>query len=321
MSEPVHSDELLILVSRCYYIDNLPQAQIAKLVNVSQSKISRMLSMARERGLVRVSVPEYQFRSVSLEREFRQRFNIDAVVVRTAAGVQSADLRQSLGYFAGPVAAKWIAANGTIAVAGGRAMQALIEHMRPQAPEPSVTIVQAMGNIDSCPGSYDAVELGRTLARRWQGRFLTLNAPGILPDEDTCRQFLELDPIKSVTEHLRRATTTFVGIGTLDNSVFVERKVLGPREIEVLRAAGGVGEMLGRFYDAAGDECATQFRNRVVSVQLDHIRHLPQVVAVVSGADRSAAVQAAIRGGLIKRLIVDEGGASAILGKAQAYAR
>ena len=47
MPEPVYTDDLLILISRCYYIDNVPQAQIAKMVNVSQSKISRLLSLAR----------------------------------------------------------------------------------------------------------------------------------------------------------------------------------------------------------------------------------------------------------------------------------
>jgi DNA-binding transcriptional regulator LsrR (DeoR family) len=320
MSEPGYSDDLLIMVARCYYIDNLPQGRIAKLVNVSQSKISRMLSLARERGLVRFSVPDYQPRNISLEREFRQKFEVDAVVIRTAPGVRGADLRQSVGYFAGPVAARWIQPNSTVAVAGGRAMRSLIEHMRPEAPDRTVTIAQAMGNIDSCPGPYDAVELGRTLAWRWQATFLTLNVPGILPDKETCRRFLQLEQISSVTQHLTTARITFVGVGTLDNSVFVERNVLGPEQIHLLRKAGAVGEILGRFYDSEGNECDTEFRERVVSLGLDRLRDLPQVVAVVVGSDRSAAVLAGIRGGLIKGLIMDEGGASAILEKTRAHA-
>lgn len=317
MSEPRYSDDLLILVSRCYYIDNLPQAQIARLVNVSQSKMSRMLSLARERGLVRVTVPEYEPRHAAIEREFRTRLNVDAVVIRAASGLRRADLRLTVGYFAAAVASRWIEPNSTVAVAGGRAMQALIEHMRPQAPDPSASIVQAMGNIDTCPGAYDAIELGRTLAKRWQARFFTLSAPAILPDRETCRQFLQLGQISSVTRHLRAATTTLVGIGTLDNSVFVDRKVLGLEQIAVLREAGAVGEMLGRFYDNQGNECDTEFRERVVSLPLAQIRELPRVVAVVTGADRSAAVYAAIRGGLVKGLVIDEAGAAAVLEKSR----
>jgi DNA-binding transcriptional regulator LsrR (DeoR family) len=312
VTEPGYSDELLILVSRCYYIDNLPQAQIAKLVNVSQSSMSRMLSLARRRGLVRVSVPEYESRCKDTERELHKRFGIDAVVIRAAPGLKAADLREALGFFAAPVAIEWIDAKAVVAVAGGRAMQALIENMRPQTPVPDVSIVQAMGNIDSCPGPYDAAELGRMLARRWHAPFYTLNAPGILPDRETCRQFLQLQQISEVTEQLRSAATTFVGIGTLANSVFLERKVLQPEEIEVLRKAGAVGEILGRFYDMEGNECDTEFRERVVSLPLADLRNLPRVVAVVAGTDRATAVRSAIRAGLINTLIIDESGAHAI---------
>jgi deoxyribonucleoside regulator len=315
MPERNSSDELLVLVSRCYYIDNLPQAEIAKLVNVSQSSMSRMLNLARKRGLVRVSVPEYEPRREDFEREFRDRFGIDAVVIRTAPGLSAEDLRASLGFFAAPVAMKWIEPNSVVAVAGGRSIQALIERMQPESPDSTVSIVQAMGNIDSCPGPYDAVELGRILAKRWNARFYTLNAPGILPDKETCRQFLQLEQISAVTEQLRSATTTFAGIGTLDNSVFLERKALAPEQIEMLRQAGAVGEMLGRFFDADGNECDTEFRDRVVSLPLAEMRGLPRVVAVVSGADRAVAVRPAMRAGLINNLVIDQAGAAAILGK------
>ena len=210
---------------------------------------------------------------------------------------------------------RWIEANAVVAVSGGRALQALIEQMRPETPDAGVSILQAMGNIDSCPGPYDAVELGRLLAMRWQARFYTLNAPGILPDRETCRQFLQLEQISLVTEQLKSATTTFVGIGTLDNSVFLERKVLRPEELDVLRSAGAVGEILGRFFDADGNECDTEFRDRVVSLPLDQLRKLSRVVAVVAGTDRAAAVRSAIRAGLINTLVIDQAGADAILEK------
>ena len=313
--QPTYSDEQLILAARLYFLDGLPQAQIGKLVNVSQSKVSRMLALARERGLVRVTVPEYEPRHSSLERQLCTELGIEAVVIRSAAGLRIQDLRQTLGYFAAPAVARAIRPRQTIAVAGGRTLHLLVEHMKPAEPADGLTVVQAMGNIDSSPGAYDAVELGRTLAGVWNGSFLTLNTPAILPDADVCRQLLALEQIRGVFGHLARADVALVGIGTLANSVFLERKVLGPRDIAALREAGAVGEILGRFYDAAGRECATPFRDRVVSLALDKLRRVPQVIAVVSGSDRSAAVAAAIRGGLIKMLVIDEGGAAILVGK------
>jgi deoxyribonucleoside regulator len=309
------SDDQLILAARLYYLDGMPQAEIGKFVNVSQAKVSRMLALARERGLVRITVPEYDPRNVALEEDLKRTLGVESVVIRSVPGLRIKDLRQTTGYFAAAVVAGWIKPMGIAALAGGRTLQALVEHMKPPAPSHGITFAQAMGSIDSSSGPYDAVELCRTLAQRWQGAFLSLNTPATLPDAETCERLLGLDQIRRVLEHLTRADIALVGAGTLENSVFVERNVLSPSDIETLRGAGAVGEILGRFYDASGQECATSFRRRVISLELDELRRIPKSVGVVAGSDRTAAVLAAIRGGLLNTIVIDEGGAAALLGK------
>jgi DNA-binding transcriptional regulator LsrR (DeoR family) len=194
-------------------------------------------------------------------------------------------------------------------------MQALVEHLKPGTGVDGIRVIQAMGYIDSTPGPYDAAELGRRLAAAGKGTLLTLNTPALLPDAGVCRQLLGLDQIRHVLSALAKADLAMVGIGTLDNSVFVERKVLGPGDITALRESGAIGEILGRFFDVSGRECKTPFRERVVSLPLDRLRRIPQVAAVVTGSDRGPAVTAAIRGGLVKALVIDEGGAASLLGK------
>lgn len=311
--EPIYSDDQLLLASRLYFIDGLPQARIARLVNVSQSKVSRMLALARQRGLVRVSVPDYQPRNLDVERRLQEQLGVRSIVVRSIPGLRVGELRQTLGYFAAPIVSEWIRPGDVVAMAGGRTIQSLVENMRPSARLAGVTLVQAMGNIDASPGAYDAVELCRKLAHLLGGTLLTLNTPAILPDADTCRRFLALEQIRKVMERLAQSDIAFVGIGTLDNSVFVERKVLGSRDIDEMRARGAVGEVLGRFFDASGRECDSSLSERVVSLRLEHLKRISQVVAVVTGADRCSALAAAIRGGIVKSLVIDEGGAAAAL--------
>jgi deoxyribonucleoside regulator len=305
--------EQLILAARLYYLDGLSQAKIAALVGVSQAKVSRMLALAKEQGLVRITVPDYEPRALILERELGRALDLEAVVIRAPSGLKERDLRRTVGYFAAPVVSRWIDAADVVAVAGGRTVQALAEDASPSGAPRAIELVQAMGNIDATPGPYDASELARTLAQRWGGGFLTLNSPALLPDPETCRRFLDLEPIRRVLGRLAVADFALVGIGTLENSVFVERKVLGPRDIEALKAAGAVGEILGRFFDAAGRECPTPFRDRVVSLGLDGLRRIPKVIGVVSGSDRTEAILGAVRGGLLKAIVIDERGASALL--------
>jgi deoxyribonucleoside regulator len=311
-----HSDDQLILAARLYFLDGLSQEQVGKLVHVSQSKVSRMLALARERGIVRITVPEYEPRERAAEGGLKRALGIDAVVVRSVSRLQIEDVRRTLGYFAAPVASEWVSSASVVAVAGGRTVQALVEHMRPSAPVRQITFAQAMGHIDASPGPYDAVELSRMLARQWKGRFLTLNTPAILPDPEMCRRLLGLDQIKSVLGQLARAEIAFVGVGTPDNSVFVEHQAFTKRDLSALRAAGAVGEILGRFYDANGKECATPLQRRVVSLGLKELQRIPKKVGVLAGSDRTTAVLAAIRSGFLNALVVDEGCAAAILDRA-----
>jgi DNA-binding transcriptional regulator LsrR (DeoR family) len=128
------SDDQLILAARLYYLDGMPQAEIGKFVNVSQAKVSRMLALARERGLVRITVPEYDPRNVALEEDLKRTLGVESVVIRSVPGLRIKDLRQTTGYFAAAVVAGWIKPMGIVALAGGRTLQALVEHMKPPVP-------------------------------------------------------------------------------------------------------------------------------------------------------------------------------------------
>jgi DNA-binding transcriptional regulator LsrR (DeoR family) len=83
--------------------------------------------------------------------------------------------------------------------------------------------------------------------------------------------------------------------------------------LQDLKQCGAVGEICGRFFDAAGRECDSPWRDRVLSIDLEQVRRIPQVIGVVAGADRATAVTAAIRGGLVKSLVLDVAGAQALL--------
>ncbi|RIK72628.1 MAG: transcriptional regulator [Planctomycetota bacterium] len=313
-ADAAYSDAQLLLAARLYYVDGILQTKIGRMVGVSQAKVSRMLAAARQRGLVRITVPEFEPRDAALEQQLCRRLKLKhAVVVRQIAGQSPAESRNTLGYFAGSVAAGWLAACGTIAVAGGRTLQCLADSMGRQPGPAQPTIVQAMGNVDAAPGQYDGSEIGRGLAQRWRGNFLALNTPAFVPDASVCRRLGEMREIREVFERLASADAALVGIGNLVESVFIERRVLQPRDIQSLRRAGAVGEILGRFYNDAGKQCATPYCDRVISMALDKLRKIPLVVGVVAGDDRTEAIRAALRGGLINALVIDDRAARLLL--------
>lgn len=308
-----YTDDQLRLAARLYYLDGLGQAEVAKFVKVSQAKVSRLLALARERGIVSISVAEYEPRDAVLEKKLRSRFRMKAVaVVKTVANASAEDARRATGHFGAAFVRSLIGSGSTVAIAGGRTMRELIA-MLPDAELDDLTVVQAMGSIDSTVTSVDALELGREVARRWTGRFLTINSPAFVPDRRTRDAFMGLDQIKAVWQCFKSVDVALVGVGTLENSIFVERGILKVRDVRELEEAGAVGEIFGRFYDARGRECVTGWQDRIISMSMDQLCKVPQVIAVVTGADRAEALAAAIRGGLIKSLVIDDTGAEALL--------
>lgn len=313
-----YSDDRLRLVARLYYLDGLGQVEVAKFAKVSQAKVSRLLALAKERGIVRITVADYEPRRRELEERLRSTLGLkSAAVIKTTGAGEGADLRRAVGHFGASAVDELIAARDTVAVAGGRTIHELVQQL-PLARAKSLTVVQAMGSVDSNLSVFDAQEVGRVIAQRLGGVFLSLNAPAFIPEKRTRDALLALPQVRTVHEHLDRAQVALVGVGTLGNSVFVERGTLDAAMVRELERAGAVGEICGRFIDAKGEECATAWRDRVISVRIEQLREVPQVVGVVSGSDRSAAILAAVRGGILKSLVIDETGAAALLAAVQA---
>lgn len=310
-----YSDEQLRLAARLYYLDGLGQNEVARFAKVSQAKVSRLLAAARERGIVRISVAEYEPRNHDLEERLRQTFGLKQIaVIKTLEGSEAEDARRAVGHFGAAFTAALLPPKAVVAIAGGRTIRELVQ-LLPGDKARQLAVVQAMGSIDSTIGPEDALELGRVLARRSGGSFQTLNTPAFVPDRKTRDAFLALPQIRSVREQLSRANAAIVGIGTPRNSVFAARHVFAERDIEELAACGAVGEICGRFFDKTGQECASTLRDRVLSIDLDRLRMIPQVIAVVAGGERGAAVAAAIRGGLVNSLVIDDRVARSLLGE------
>jgi DNA-binding transcriptional regulator LsrR (DeoR family) len=309
----LYPDDLLRMAATLYYVDGLGQTEVANFVRVSQTKISRLLAIALDRGIVRISVDQYNPRNEALEQDLKARFGLkSAAVIKTAKNATREAARQTVGHFGAPYVASLLPHSGVVAIGGGRSVSEVVQRLR-RGDVRRLTVVQAMGSIDSNISPVDALEQGRALVSLWGGEFLTLSTPAFAPDKKTRDSFLGSDQIRSVWQRLRKADAALVGVGPLEQSVYSERGVFNAADVVHLRSCGAVGEICGRFFDAKGQECNSRWRNRAISIELDYLRKIPQVNGVAAGPYRAAAVAAAMRGGLLKSLLIDESGAQALM--------
>ena len=306
--------QTMILVARMYYLDGLDQQQIAEIVGTSRSRVSRMLTAARERGIVRISVDEYEPRDLVLEAALIERFGLHRAVVVRVFSEQPETVRRAVGYFAAPALSDLLQSGTTVGVAGGRTLRELVNHLEPCERSSTITVTQLMGNIGPATDQIDAIELSRALAQHVSGAFYTLNAPVLAQNKAARDLLMAHDHIRTITSLFSNLDVAFVGVGTLEDSAFLERGVFSRNEMAALRAQGAVGEICGRFFDRNGEECDTDYRDRVISISLDVLRSRPEIVAVTHGSHRGEAIRAALQGRLITSLVIDEHGARSLLG-------
>ena len=313
----VEQDKLLSQVAKLYYLDELRQGEIGDLIGISRTKVSRMLTQARHMGIVRISVDGFTPRNEDLEQSLAVHFGLKyAIVTASIENAPVANVRRSIGYYAAPYVSSLIHRNSIIGVAGGRTLRELFHYMTAAGDDSAATVVQLMGNIGPSVSRIDAIEISRVLAQLIGGQFYTLNAPTFAADIRTRDAFFAHEHVRKVWDLYGRMQTAFVGIGSLDDSAFIERNVLEPSDIEHLRMKGAVGEICGRFYDIEGQECVPDYRDRVISIKLEELRQVPDVIGVTNGSGRVEAVYAALISGLVKSIIIDEAGASAVLARA-----
>lgn len=304
---------LMTSIARLYYLDGMGQTEIAAIYGVSRSTVSRMLTAARERGIVRISVDEYDPRDGELERRLIERFGLKrAIVVRGVSGGWAAN-RRAVGHFAAKTVAEWLTHEKRIGVTGGRTLGELVRNLPRMTGTSGVEVVQLMGQVAGTPGQNEGSEIGRDLARRLNGSFYAINAPVFMPDRATLDAISAHDQIKSVTRLFPDVTLAFVGVGAVDDSMFVDNNVFSKEDLNDMREKGAVAEVCGRFVDSIGHEVDLRTNDRILSIDIHTLRMVDDVVAVTSGESRGSAVRAIFDGGIASGIITDDACARAVL--------
>jgi deoxyribonucleoside regulator len=67
-----------------------------------------------------------------------------------------------------------------------------------------------------------------------------------------------------------------------------------------------VGDISGRYFDINGNRILGDVEDRIIGLIWDDLQKLNNVVAVVCGWDKTAAIVGALRTGLLDYLIIDD---------------
>ena len=192
---------------------------------------------------------------------------------------------------------------------------AAAEAMRPSRTPVVDKVVQVVGGMGDPRVQLQATRLLSLLAGATGADPVLMPAPSLLGTA-AARESLVADPtVRSVMDLWSQLTVLLVGIGSVDPSPLLRESgnALPEAEQDALRAAGAVGDVCLRFFDANGAPVHTAVDDRLVGIDVDRIRAIGRRVAVAGGRRKLAAIRAALLGGWMNVLVTDVATAQALL--------
>ena len=82
--------------------------------------------------------------------------------------------------------------------------------------------------------------------------------------------------------------------------------IFSSRELLEVKDAGGIGEISLRFFDADGIVVKTSLNERVIGMTLEEHSKVDRVIALAGGKNKTDAIKAALKTGIVDLLITDK---------------
>lgn len=294
------------------YVGGLTQDQIAAELGISRQRAQRLVSRARDEGLIHVRLHHRIGACLDLETALKDRF-----------GLQRARVMPSLGPGADPVRAIAPAAAAelerflnmeaplTIALGTGRALRGMVDAMEAMD-APRHRLVSLIGNI-APDGSASFFDVVMRLADKVQAPHYPMPVPVISPTPEERAAFHALPPVARVADLARNADVVFVGVGQMsDDAPLLKDGFLTRSELDEMQAAGATGEVAGWIFDSEGNYLDVGTNRRTGGVRVAPGLDRP-AIGIAAGASKVHAIRAALKSRIINGLVTDEPTAAALL--------
>jgi DNA-binding transcriptional regulator LsrR (DeoR family) len=298
---------LLCKVSMLHYDENLTQEEVSARLQLSRARVSRLLSAARQRGIVQITVNPPSGIHANLELQLEKQFNLsEVVVVDTAEGGSADSVARSLGIAAADYLRHSIQAEDVIGISWGKTLSSMVSALAPDR-LPNLQVVQLIGGLGAPESEAHATDLCRRFGQKLGCHVTLLPAPGIVSSLAAKNALLSDHHIARTIDRFSSLSMAFVGIGApTPHSVLIrDGTIISQSELDLLLQKGAVGDIALRFFNKHGQLIDSEIDHRVIGISLEQLQNISRVVGVAGGKEKTSTILGALRGKLINVLITD----------------
>ncbi len=297
-----------------YYVNDCTQQEIADQMNLSRTKVTRYLMKAKEMGIVKISVSMDSGFCFEKEEKLKELLEISDVTVIPSIRTHT-DTENGLGIAGAKRMNQILTAEDVVGVAWGHSIYSVAKNLEPVKGrgEKQIQVIQLMGGLTSGE-NINPEEVVKMIARRLRAQGHWLNVPAIVSSRQAREVLMNDEKIAQVFEKTKSCTVCMLGLGDLSksSSLYLTGS-FSDLELNELKEAGAVGDILSRAYDLNGKPVRTSVSERIIAVELDEIKKIKKRIAFAVGANKVKPIIGATRGGYLSELITDENTADNII--------
>jgi len=295
-----------------HYAGGLTQASVAKRLGVPSVKAHRLIARAVQDGLVKVSIEGDISECIALENDLSAKFGLKTCEVAPDLGEEGLPLR-ALSVAGASFLKREIdnGDHGCIGIGHGRTLAASVSQMS-RFDGTAVKFVSLLGGLTR---NYSATphDVMARLTEKTGATAYVMPVPFFANTVEDREVLLNQRGVSKVFEMAANSELKMVGIGTTEPSAsLVSSGMIEMDEIMDVIAKGGVGELLGHFFDERGQRVRTTLTERTMSVELEQLDG-NRIVAIAGGTEKVGAIRSVLMSGCLSGLITDERTAIALL--------
>lgn len=300
--------ELAEFASILYYEKEKGQNEIARIMNISRSYVSQLLTYAKNNGVVdiKINVDEKSSRSIRREVKLTEQFPyLKRVYIMSSNSVEFSPF--NIGRFAAPYVTEMINKAKCIGVNPGKSVQNLLVSMEAEEIEKGENkrIVQIMGGFYSQadPGYIQPNESVNRLRNIIACIGYYFNSPAIIDDLYLRNSMLKQKDISALMEIWDEIDFALMGIGVADKrSVLFES--FDHHVADRILSSNAVGEINMNFFTQDG-EIVPLLDDIKMGMGYEQLMQVKNKVIICSANYKAKALVGALRSGLVDTLFIN----------------
>jgi len=304
----IDKNEMAVRVSILYYEKNIGQNKIAEKMGISRSYVSQLISYARKKGIVKISIDynKNELRLLRKEIEFKSLFP-DLKKIFIMSSRSEVFTENNIGKFAAPYVADMINESRIIGINLGESVEKTINSLGASNlhSNPKKKVIQIMGGFSNSfiVGGSHPNKIVSKLGSLLSGECYFLNCPAILEQPKLRSSLLKENSIRNVTEHWDNIDLAIMGIGVANKKSKLFN-LLNQDMMNAITGSHACCELTINFFDENGNYIPIFEKNKI-AISHNQLKKVKTKILICNGKYKHRAIISAIKAKMIDVLITD----------------